>query len=331
MSREGIEALKKEGPVQREDTQRITGAKANIATFKLQLLESKTTAEKAAAAAGLKEWSDYLAAEESRAAKSREYSDWYLKHAAARYALGHGMTDAAAEVIVRRHFESQGADGFVDAEGRLPFEGGRHFGPRVLAGLFLILLWWFIMTASQGEGMDMDFQRRRHPMWEWLLGHPVRPGAVWTWSEVNRAPMAWWWKLGAAAAGGVVLAGGAWRYLKILTYFPEPAASLSVAREYLRMHPHQHGWLAFTAVICAPLAEEYLFRGLLYRALDREWGGWRAVWASAGFFAICHPVASWLPVLALGAVNAMLFKRSGSLWPAVVLHMIYNLAVVFLT
>ena len=25
----------------------------------------------------------------------------------------------------------------------------------------------------------------------------------------------------------------------------------------------------------APLAEEYFFRGLLYRALDREWGGWR--------------------------------------------------------
>jgi len=36
-------------------------------------------------------------------------------------------------------------------------------------------------------------------------------------------------------------------------------------------------------------AEEYLFRGLLFRALDRESGGWRAVAGSAAFFAVYHP------------------------------------------
>ena len=74
----------------------------------------------------------------------------------------------------------------------------------------------------------------------------------------------------------------------------------------------------------APFAEEYLFRGLLYKALDLEWGGWTAILGSAAFFAIYHPVISWLPVALLGIRNAILFKRTGRLAPAVVLHMAYN-------
>ena len=81
------------------------------------------------------------------------------------------------------------------------------------------------------------------------------------------------------------------------------------------------------AVLFAPFAEEYLFRGLLYRALDKEWGGWRAVAGSAAFFAIYHGPMSWIPVGLLGAANALLFKRTGRLAPAVMLHMVYNAVV----
>jgi membrane protease YdiL (CAAX protease family) len=84
---------------------------------------------------------------------------------------------------------------------------------------------------------------------------------------------------------------------------------------------------AVMAVAFAPFAEEYLFRGLLFRALDREWGGWRALVASAAFFAIYHPPLSWLPVGLLGITNALLFKKTGRLAPAVVLHMVYNAVV----
>ena len=61
------------------------------------------------------------------------------------------------------------------------------------------------------------------------------------------------------------------------------------------------------------VSEEYLFRGLLFRALDREWGGWRAVVGSAAFFAIYHGPLSWLPVGLLGIANALLFKKTGRL------------------
>src|SRR5207244_13390637 len=42
----------------------------------------------------------------------------------------------------------------------------------------LVLLWWGIMLVCQGEGLELDLQRRRHPMWEWLFSHPVRAGPV---------------------------------------------------------------------------------------------------------------------------------------------------------
>ena len=48
---------------------------------------------------------------------------------------------------------------------------------------------------------------------------------------------------------------------------------------------------------------------------------------SAAFFAVYHPPLSWLPVALLGAANALLFKKTGRLAPAVVLHMVYNAVV----
>ena len=88
-------------------------------------------------------------------------------------------------------------------------------------------------------------------------------------------------------------------------------------------------WTKFAelGLLGLPFAEEYLFRGLLYRALDREWGGWRAVLGSAAFFAVYHPALSWLPVAALGAANAMLYKKTGYLAPAIALHLVYNAVV----
>ncbi len=70
------------------------------------------------------------------------------------------------------------------------------------------------------------------------------------------------------------------------------------------------------------------FRGLLFRSLDREWGGWLGVLGSACFFAIYHPPLAWPPVALVGIANALLFKRSGRLASAVMLHMVYNAVVV---
>jgi membrane protease YdiL (CAAX protease family) len=51
---------------------------------------------------------------------------------------------------------------------------------------------------------------------------------------------------------------------------------------------------------------------------------------AAAFFAVYHPALSWPPVFLVGACNALLFKKTGRLAPAVALHAVYN-AVVLLT
>ena len=116
-------------------------------------------------------------------------------------------------------------------------------------------------------------------------------------------------------------------YLAILRLFPATGELIRKSQEQMASIPGLHFWYAIMAIGFAPFAEEYLFRGLLFRALDREWGGWRAVVGGAAFFAIYHPPMSWLPVGLLGAANCLLFKKTGRLAPAVVLHMIYNVVV----
>jgi membrane protease YdiL (CAAX protease family) len=114
-----------------------------------------------------------------------------------------------------------------------------------------------------------------------------------------------------------------------LDHIPFSAEIIRKSQEQMARIPNLKVSYAVMAVGFAPFAEEYLFRGLLFRALDREWGGWRAVVGSAAFFAIYHPALSWLPVFLLGITNALLFKRTGRLMPAVILHMVYNAVVLF--
>ena len=128
----------------------------------------------------------------------------------------------------------------------------------------------------------------------------------------------------AGAAMGAALGASALLYLSALHWWPDLAKTIDAGRRHMAEHAELRWSYAFVAVVCAPFAEEYLFRGLLYRALDREWGGWRAVLGAGAFFAIYHPALSWLPVGALGAMNALLFKRTGRLAPAVAAHMAYN-------
>jgi membrane protease YdiL (CAAX protease family) len=130
-----------------------------------------------------------------------------------------------------------------------------------------------------------------------------------------------------AACGGLALGLFGRGYLVVLSHIPSTAELIRKGQEQMASIPNLHLWYAIMAIGFAPFAEEYLFRGLLFRALDREWGGWRAVVASAAFFAIYHPPMSWIPVGLLGAANCLIFKKTGKLAPAVLLHMVYNLVV----
>lgn len=81
-----------------------------------------------------------------------------------------------------------------------------------------------------------------------------------------------------------------------------------------------------TISLLVPLGEEFLFRGVLMRGLLR-YGAVIAVVGSSVVFALFHGVNMALPsALVVGLVAAEVVRRSASVWPAVVIHVINNLA-----
>jgi membrane protease YdiL (CAAX protease family) len=129
------------------------------------------------------------------------------------------------------------------------------------------------------------------------------------------------------AALGIALGVVGLGYTALLEHLPRTADMMRGAQEARERFPEWRTAYGVMAVAFAPFAEEYLFRGLLFRALDREWGGWKAVTGSAAFFAIYHPPLAWPMVFSVGALNAVLFKKTGRLVPAVALHLLYNAVV----
>lgn len=75
-----------------------------------------------------------------------------------------------------------------------------------------------------------------------------------------------------------------------------------------------------------PFGEELLFRGVLMRGLLR-YGAVVAVLGSSVVFALFHGINLALPTaLVVGIIAAEVARRSGSIWPAVVVHVVNNLA-----
>lgn len=73
-----------------------------------------------------------------------------------------------------------------------------------------------------------------------------------------------------------------------------------------------------------PFGEEILFRGVFANALNR-YGTFMGVVVSSVIFGLAHGVSVILPVaIMVGLLSALLFRATGSVWPCVVLHCIYN-------
>ena len=86
---------------------------------------------------------------------------------------------------------------------------------------------------------------------------------------------------------------------------------------------------AIMLVVAAPLVEEYLFRGLVYRGLRRTTRPAVAVLASAAIFALVHPLLSMPPVFVMGLFAAVAFERTGRLVAPILVHAVYNAVVLW--
>lgn len=83
--------------------------------------------------------------------------------------------------------------------------------------------------------------------------------------------------------------------------------------------------LLFGGAVVAPLVEEIFFRGFVFAGLRGRWNWQAAAIISAGLFALAHFVpTSILPIFLLGLIFAFLYQISGSIWPAILMHMLTN-------
>jgi membrane protease YdiL (CAAX protease family) len=109
-----------------------------------------------------------------------------------------------------------------------------------------------------------------------------------------------------------------------------------------RLHPLPEAWLELFeaeiprgsgqlavavvgAVILGPLAEELLFRGILYRLARTVWGPVPSALLSAGTFAMMH----WEPwfflgLVGLGVLYAFILEATGSVTACVLAHALHN-------
>ena len=77
--------------------------------------------------------------------------------------------------------------------------------------------------------------------------------------------------------------------------------------------------------VLTPLGEELLFRGVLTNAL-LCYGPFIGVVGSTLIFALAHGVSVVFPAaVVMGLIGAELFRRSGSIWPGVIVHVVFNL------
>ncbi|MFZ0011824.1 MAG: type II CAAX endopeptidase family protein [Halobacteriota archaeon] len=88
--------------------------------------------------------------------------------------------------------------------------------------------------------------------------------------------------------------------------------------------------ILLSAVIIAPIAEEIVFRGYLYKAFRDRFKPWYAIIMSAALFSAIHlePLAA-VPLFVIGVVLAYVYEKTDNLMAPIALHMLNN-AVAFL-
>jgi hypothetical protein len=140
--------------------------------------------------------------------------------------------------------------------------------------------------------------------------------------------------VGLVIALPMVLAlAGALGLVMALLGDPPPPVGHNLLRVLQDMHrPGEYAALVLSAVVLAPVLEEILFRGLLQTAIGNLLGtSWR--WVTIGIcsllFALTHGSAGVPPhgiaaLVLLAVILGWTYERTGSLWPAILIHAGFN-------
>lgn len=134
--------------------------------------------------------------------------------------------------------------------------------------------------------------------------------------------------LGAVAAGVFLPVGQTMQYAlsEVLSHFHYPAET-QTAVQALKNSASLLERVAFgaVAVVLAPVAEEVLFRGILYPAVKRLGFPKLALWGTSLLFAVIHfNLPTVLPLLLLALALTWLYEKTGNLLAPIAAHMTFN-------
>jgi len=79
--------------------------------------------------------------------------------------------------------------------------------------------------------------------------------------------------------------------------------------------------------IIAPISEEICFRGMVFGGLRTRLPAWAAALISGLIFGLLHALTGLSavpPLMAFGVILALLYERTGSIVPGIILHMLNN-------
>jgi uncharacterized protein len=167
-------------------------------------------------------------------------------------------------------------------------------------GAALVLVWRFVREHEQGWAAAFGFRNRP--------GHALLLGAL---------AVALFFPVGQLLQ---LLS------LKLLTRLHlEPTAQVAV--EALRLASHGPGLVCFAliTVVVVPLAEEMVFRGILYPVIKDAGFPRLALWGTSALFATIHfNLAIFLPLLLLALVLTWLYERTDNLLTTIAAHSLFN-------
>lgn len=89
--------------------------------------------------------------------------------------------------------------------------------------------------------------------------------------------------------------------------------------------PIQIAGLAIIIIFLAPIAEESLFRGVLYPAIKQSGYPRLALWVTSGLFAAIHlNLAAFVPLLLLSVLLVWLYEKTDNLLAPIAAHVAFN-------
>lgn len=178
----------------------------------------------------------------------------------------------------------------------------------IVAGLLAVIVLKDVLFIGLAAGFAL---------WRYRLG----------WAELGFRPFdpgLWWLPIAVAfgSLGGVIIYGIILVALGFDAPSQEEIETFFDSRAALPL-------VALALVIAAPLSEEIFFRGFIFPGLIKGVGLAGAMGVNGVLFGAMHVTGTetlglLIPFSAIGALFCWLYYRTGSLWPCIIAHGVFN-------